>query len=252
MDLVTGLSNSAYDLAIFGDQLYLPDFRNNHVNIYHLPDGKIESKIDARMPHGIATDSGNAVYVCTHRENSLFVFDGQSGSYLQSPYFDHPVSISIDKERFLIANYGANDTGSIIFSDNQLRSFKLFTRNWAHAKPHSIRITKRFGVAVAYRDPPGIVMFDNKGNVVNGINFSSDFDPLSAVEYRSLLIVPNYYDGNLVCFNRNLNPVMRLSVGDFLPTNLAIWRDNLIVTEERANRVLIIPFRDFYGNHESG
>ena len=50
------MNNSIYDLTISKDQLFIPDFRNNKLIIFELPEGNVHSKFDVPMPHGIAVD----------------------------------------------------------------------------------------------------------------------------------------------------------------------------------------------------
>ena len=66
------MDNSIYDIAVYKDRLFIPDFRNNKLIIFELPDGNISSTFDVPMPHGIAIDKDGVIYICTYRKNSIF------------------------------------------------------------------------------------------------------------------------------------------------------------------------------------
>jgi hypothetical protein len=236
--------NSVYDLTTSNDHLFIPDFRNNKVILYGLPDGNIHSTFSVHMPHGIAVDQTRIIYICTHRQNSIVVIKDDIARCNESALFDRPVSIAVQDDYILIANWGAGDNGNLIFSYDCLNSFHQFTGKWIKSKPHAVRINDRSEIMVVYRQSPGIVVYDINGKITKQRVFSDDFDPLSIVEYKSGYLVPNSTDGHIHYFDSSLNDLTIFYGGGHHATNLAIWNNLLLISEEKANRILAVNLED--------
>jgi hypothetical protein len=235
--LEENMNNSIYDLTVSKDQLFVPDFRNNKLIVLKLPEGNILSKFDVPMPHGVAVDLNGKIYICTYKQNSIVVIENDISVYKDSIHFDHPVSIAIQDNYTLIANWGEGNSGNLIVSRDDLNSFDQFTEEWLDSKPHAVRINSRYEVLVVYRNYPGLVIYDINGNIIKQIKFSDDFDPLSILEYQSHYLVPNYTDGQIYIFDNSLNDLDHFNCGDYFPTNLSRWNNLLFICEEKANRI---------------
>ena len=190
------------------------------------------------MPHDAAVDQNGIIYVCTYKNNSIMVIENGITRCKESTQLDHPVSIAIKDDYTLIANWGEEDTGNIIFSKDGLNSFDQFTHKWVASKPHSVRINGRDEILVIYRNSPGLVVYDFDGHIIKQRIFSDEFDPLSILDYQSHYLVPNYTDGRIYLFDSSLNNLGHFNGGGHSPTNLSIWNNLLFICEEKANRIL--------------
>jgi hypothetical protein len=112
------MTNNVYDLAVNKDQLFVPDFRNNKLIVFELPGGNILSKFDVSMPHGIAVDLNGKIYICTYKQNSIVVIEDDISMCKDNIHFNHPVSIAIQDNYTLIANWGEGDSGNLIVSSD--------------------------------------------------------------------------------------------------------------------------------------
>ena len=231
------MNNSIYDLTISKDKLFIPDFRNNKLIVFELPEGNVHSKFDVTMPHGIAVDLNGKIYICTYKQNSIVVIENDISVCKESIQFDYPVSIAIKDNYTLIANWGEGKSGNLIYSRDDLNSFNQFTEEWIESKPHAVRINSRHEVLVVYRNSPGLVIYDINGNIIKQRRFSDDFDPLSILEYQSHYFIPNYADGQIYYFDSALNNLDHFNGGGNFPTNLTIWNNLLFICEEKANRI---------------
>ena len=231
------MNNSIYDLTISKDKLFIPDFRNNQLIIFKLPEGNIHSKFDVPMPHGIAVDQNEKIYICTYKQNSIVIIEKDISACIESIQFDHPVSIAIQDNYTLIANWGEAGSGNLIVSSDDFNSFDQFTEEWIESKPHAVRINSRHEVLVVYRNPPGLVVYDINGNLKKQRKFSDEFDPLSILEYQSHYFVPNYTDGQIYFLDSSLNDLNQFNCGAYFPTNLSRWNNLLFICEEKANRI---------------
>ena len=160
------MNNSIYDLTISKDKLFIPDFRNNKLIVFELPEGNVHSKFDVTMPHGIAVDLNGKIYICTYKQNSIVIIENDISVCKKSIQFDHPVSIAIKDNYTLIANWGKGDSGNLIVSSDDCNSFDQFTEEWVESKPHAVRINSRYEVLVVYRNSPGLVVYDINGNII--------------------------------------------------------------------------------------
>ena len=238
------MNNSIYDLTISQDKLFIPDFRNNKLIIFELPEGNVHSKFDVPMPHGIAVDLNGKIYICTYKQNSIVIIENDISVCKDNIQFDHPVSIAIQDNYTLIANWGEGDSGNLIVSSDDFNSFDQFTEEWVESKPHAVRIISRYEVLVVYRNSPGLVVYDINGNIIKQRKFSDEFDPLSILEYQSHYFVPNYTDGKIYYFDSALNDLDHFNGGDNSPTNLTIWNNLLFICEEKANRILSLKLEN--------
>jgi len=235
--LEENMKNSIYDLTISKDKLFIPDFRNNQLIIFKLPEGNFHSKFDVPMPHGIAVDKNEKVYICTYKQNSIVIIEKDISACIESIQLDHPVSIATQDNYTLIANWGKAASGNLIVSSNDLNSFDQFTEEWMGSKPHAVRINSRHEVLVVYRNPPGLVVYDINGNLKKQRKFSDEFDPLSILEYQSHYFVPNYTDGQIYFLDSSLNDLNQFNWGAYFPTNLSRWNNLIFICEEKANRI---------------
>ena len=231
------MNNSIYDLTISKDQLFIPDFRNNKLIVFELPECNVLSTFDVPMPHGIAVDLYGKIYICTYKQNSIVVIENDITVCKDSIQFDCPVSIAIQDNYTLIANWGEGDSGNLIVSSDDFNSFDQFTEEWVESKPHAVRINSMYEILVVYRNPPGLVVYDINGNIIKQRIFSDEFDPLSILEYQSHYFVPNYTDGQIYFFDSSLNDLDFFNCGDYFPTNLSRWNNLLFICEEKANRI---------------
>ncbi len=232
------MDNSIYDIAVYKDRLFIPDFRNNKLIIFELPDGNISSKFDVPMPHGIAIDKDGVIYICTYRKNSIFVIEDSGTRTIESHQFNWPLSIAIKDNYIIIANYGNDKSGNLIYSDDGLNTFHQFTNEWVDSKPHAIRINNKGEILVVYRDLPGIVIYNQNGQIITQNKLSDKFDPISIVEYKSNYLVLDGLDGQIYLYDSSLNKLDHYYGGGYSPTNLTIWNNLLLISEERANRIL--------------
>ena len=238
------MNNSIYDLTISKDKLFIPDFRNNKLIVFELPEGNVHSKFDVTMPHGIAVDLNGKIYICTYKQNSIVIIENDISVCKKSIQFDHPVSIAIKDNYTLIANWGKGDSGNLIVSSDDCNSFDQFTEEWVESKPHAVRINSRYEVLVVYRNSLGLVVYDINGNIIKQRKFSDEFDPLSILEYQSHYFVPNYTNGQIYFFDSLLNDLDHFNGGDNSPTNLTIWNNLLFICEEKANRILSLKLEN--------
>ncbi len=232
------MDNSIYDIAVYKDRLFIPDFRNNKLIIFELPDGNISSTFDVPMPHGIAIDKDGVIYICTYRKNSIFVIEDSGTRTIESHQFNWPLSIAIKDNYIIIANYGNDKSGNLIYSDDGLNTFHQFTNEWVDSKPHAIRINNKGEILVVYRDLPGIVIYNQNGQIITQNKLSDKFDPISIVEYKSNYLVLDGLDGQIYLYDSSLNKLDHYYGGGYSPTNLTIWNNLLLISEERANRIL--------------
>jgi len=232
------MDNSIYDIAVYKDRLFIPDFRNNKLIIFELPDGNISSKFDVPMPHGIAIDKDGVIYICTYRKNSIFVIEDSGTRTIESHQFNWPLSIAIKDTYIIIANYGNDKSGNLIYSDDGLNTFHQFTNEWMDSKPHAIRINKKGEILVVYRNLPGIVIYNQNGQIIAQNKLSDKFDPISIVEYKSNYLVSDGLDGQIYLYDSSLNKLDQYYGGGYSPTNFTIWNNLLLISEERANRIL--------------
>jgi len=231
-------------LTVKGNQLLVPDFRNNKFVTYELPNCNILSKIDIPMPHGSAVGQNEKIFICTYKENSIFIMENNFVTCKENSLLDYPVSIAIKDNYTLIANWGKGDSGNLIISDDGLNSFSLFTYEWMGSKPHAVRINKQDEILVIYRNSPSLVIYDISGNIKKQKIFLDGFDPLSIYEYKSYFLIPNYIDGQIYIFDNALNNLDHFFGGGHYPTNLSIWKDSLFICEEKANRILYIDLKN--------
>lgn len=234
------ISNSIYDLTIINDHLYIPDFRNNKLIVFGLLKYNVISTFDVPMPHSIAVDKNGNIFICTYRENSIAIIEKNSSRYVKSIHLDYPISIAIQDNNILIANWGEGDTGNLIISRDNFNSFEPFTEKMFYSKPHAVRINDNFEITVVYRNPSAIAVYDIKGNILKHRTYSGDFDPLSIIEYKSHYLVPNYVNGRIHILDSSLNNLNDFLAGGHLPTNLTIYNNQLFICEEMANRILSI------------
>ncbi len=244
--LKEGMENSVYDLALYEDQLFVPDYRNNKLLVLELPEGVVFAKYDVPMPHGVAVDINGKIYISTYKQNSICIIEDDISIYKHNIHFNHPVSISIKDDCTIIANYGGDNSGNVIISDDDFKSFDQFTDEWLDSKPHAVRVNTQNEVLVAYRNAPGLVMYDFNGKIKRQKKLSNNFDPLSIHEYQSYYLVPNSIDRRIYIFDNFLNYISDFDGGEYLPTNLLIWKDSIIVSEEEANRISIFKLDNLY------
>lgn len=237
------ICNSIYDLAIEKDSLFIPDFRHDKLIVYSLTNGDIISTYDVPSPHGIAIDQNGIIYIPTLRDNSIIVIENGIFKRIENKQFDCPASIVVNDKYTFIANWGAGNTGDLIFSSDNLNSFDQFTTEWEKSKPHAIRINSQNEILVVYRSPPGLAVYFINGNVLFQRSLPDNFDPLSIVEYKSHYLVPNYNDGQIYLFDNSLNIMDHFFGGGYSPTNLSIWNNFLFISEEKANRILSIDLK---------
>ena len=242
--LEKSMNNCIYDLTILRDQLFIPDFRNNKLIIFGLPECNVLSTFDVSMPHGISVDQNDKIYICTYKQNSIVIIENDISICKENAQFDNPVSIAVQDNYAIIANWGKGNTGNLIFSNDGFKTFEKFTEEWAESKPHAVRINSRNEILVVYRNSPGLVIYDTNGNVLKQRILSDEFDPLSIVEYQSHYLVPNYTDGKIYIFQSSLNNLDHFYGGGYDPTNLSIWNNMLFVSEEKANRILYVNLKN--------
>ena len=238
------MNNSIYDLTISKDKLFIPDFRNNQLIIFKLPDGNLHSKFDVQMPHGIAVDQNEKVYICTYKQNSIVTIKKDISACIKSIQLDHPVSIATQDNYTLIANWGKAASGNLIVSSDGFNSFNQFTEEWIGSKPHVVRINNNYEVLVVYRNPSGLVVYDINGNLKKQRKFSDEFDPLSVFEYQSHYLVTNYTDGQIYLLDSSLNDLNKFNFGAYFPTNLSRWNNLLFICEEKANRISYLDLQN--------
>ena len=240
------MENSVYDLGLYEDQLFVPDYRNNKLLVLKLPEGGVLSKYDVPMPHGVAVDINGKIYISTYKQNSICIIEDDILINKHNIHFNHPVSIAFQDDFAIIANYGKDNSGNIIISFDDLKSFDQLTDEWLESKPHAVRVNIQNEVLVVYRNTPGLVIYDLNGNIKRQKILSNNFDPLSILEYQSYYLVPNYIDGRIYIFDNSLNYISDFDGGEYLPTNLLIWKNSIIISEEEANRISIIKLDNFY------
>ena len=120
------MNNSIYDLTVSKDQLFIPDFINNKLIVFSLPERTILSTFDVPMPHGIAVDLYGKIYICTYKQNSIMIIENDISVCKESIQFDYPVSIATQDNYTLIANWGEGNSGNLIYSRDDLNSFNQF------------------------------------------------------------------------------------------------------------------------------
>jgi hypothetical protein len=102
---VENMKNSLYDLTNINDQLFIPDFTNNKLIVFGLFEDNVISTFDVPMPHGVAADKNGKIYICTYRENSIVIIENNSSKCANNSHLDYPISIAIQKNYILIANW---------------------------------------------------------------------------------------------------------------------------------------------------
>ena len=238
------IENSIYDLTIHSNKLFIPDYRHNKLIIFDLHDGKIQSTYTIQMPHGIAINDKGKIFICAYRENSIVSIEKNDKKIIKSSKFDYPLSMAIRNNYTIIANYGNDNSGNLIYSKDELNTFEDFTKEWTESKPHSVRFNKKGEIVVVYRFTPGIVIYNKNGDLITQKKLSDNFDPLAIIEYKTNYLVPNYIDGQIYLFDNLLNNLGKFDGGGYSPTNLAIWNDRLYICEEKANRVLYVNLEE--------
>ena len=166
--------NSIYDLAVYKDKLFIPDFRHNRLIVFGLPKGNILSTFDVPMPHGIAIDIEGGIYICTYSKNSIFVIKNSYKSVIENSLFDYALSIAIKDNYTVIANYGDGSSGNLIYSDDGLNTFHQLTNEWMDSKPHAVRFNKKGDIVVVNRNLPGLGIYNQNGQIITQKFFSDD------------------------------------------------------------------------------
>ena len=206
--------------------------------------GKIQSTYNIQMPHGIAINDKGKIFICAYRKNSIVSIENNDIKIIKSSKFDYPLSMAIRDSYTIIANYGNENSGNLIYSNDELNTFGNFTKEWTESKPHSVRFNKKGEIVVVYRFTPGIVIYNENGDLITQKKLSDNFDPLAIIEYKTNYLVPNYIDGQIYLFDSLLNNLGKFVGGGYSPTNLAIWNDRLYICEEKANRVLYVNLEE--------
>ena len=238
------MKNSVYDLYVKDDKLFVPDFKNNKLIIYGLPDRNILSTYNIPMPHGIEVDDNGKVYICSYKENSIYIIDNNSISCEQNFQLDYPISIVVKNDFIIIANWGNKKNGNLIISFDGLNSFDLFGQDSFSSKPHALFVNSLDEIIVIYRNSPSVVVYDINGKIKNQKKFLNNFDPLSIIEYKSHYLIANYLDSNIYFFDNSFNSEDLFFSGGLSPTNFSIWNNLLFISEEKSNRIISVNLKD--------
>lgn len=68
-------NNSIYDIDIFDNEIYIPDFRHNRVLIFDKDFNEIRRINNVPSPHSVTVDNDGSIYVATYRDSHIRKFD---------------------------------------------------------------------------------------------------------------------------------------------------------------------------------
>lgn len=230
-------TNSVYDLSIYENQLYIPDYRNDKIIIVDIETKKHVRAISVPMPHGIEIDENGIVYVTSHKKNMVYILDGGIEKEIKHEKFDYPVSISASNDKIYIANWGQGQRGGLLVADKGFNSIEKFGTYEKQCKPHSIQFFDDGYVYVVDRGVPSIVIFDERGSLNSVHMLKKDFDPISLTLYNQWYIVPNYADGMIYVFDKNFNVHGSFFGGDRYPMSTVVYDKILFISEQDGNRI---------------
>ena len=237
------MNNSVYDLSFYKKSLFIPDYRNNKVFQYSISSKISLNSFEVNSPHGISIDKEGHIYSCNYKSNSITIIKDGIKKTRSSSLFNFPLSSLTIGGKSYIANWGDDLSGNLIYTDDRFKSFKEFVKPKKHFKPHSIKSNDSDHILVVYRKSPAMVVYDINGLVIKEKLFPKNFDPLSVLEYKSIYLIPNYFDGNIYIYSKNLDYKKKIDGGGNYPTNLTLHNNTIYVSEEKGNRILFMDFK---------
>jgi len=236
-NFLDGRANSVYELSVYRNLLYIPDYRNDKVIVVDIETKKHVKDIAVPMPHGVEIDENGIVYISCYKKNRIHIHDGDREKEITYEKMDFPVSISARKDKVYIANWGQGQRGGLLVADKKFRSIEEFGRYEGRFKPHSILALDDGYVYVVNRGEPSIVVFDERGSLNRVHMLNKDFDPISLTAYNQWYIIPNYVDGMIYIFDKKFNVLGNFFGGDRYPMSTVVYDKKLFISEQDGNRI---------------
>jgi len=227
--VIWGNDSSLYDIGVYRDKLYLPDWRHYEIDTVDLKTNEKES-IKVKWGHGIRINQ-DGIYIAPYGVPGIkkFTHDWKEiEGWDKDIYVEGVTSIDTDCEgNVYIVDY---HLCNIVKTDKNGR--QLISWSW-DMKPHNILVKDR--VYIADRKNSAIQIFSLNGVYIE--TWQVGGDSLAIRPFNDLFLIVDYENNVIKVYTKEGRYVKEIVHDWHKVTNLIQYKEYIYTTEEKSNRV---------------